>query len=128
MFSTSVLQVSRVQTPVTSSNTVAQTGISLSGGTVTVNNLAQSTLLNVGATPQQQTQSTTVVAKQNSIVQQTASPASGPVPQMMSVQIPVTNASGQTVYQTIQVTHNLQLHTVTGTAKFFNVGVLFKGL
>jgi len=98
------VQVSRVQTPVTSSSTVAQSGPSLSGGTVTVNNMTQSGVVNVGgggcSTPQQQS---TVIAKQNSLVQQSASPASAPVQQMMSVQIPVTNASGQTVYQTIQV-------------------------
>jgi len=92
-----VVQVSqnqvRVQTPASSSTAVSQTA-SLSGGTVTVNNLAQSGVVNVGGTPQ-----STVVAKQSSVVQS----ASAPVPQMMSVQIPVTNASGHTVYQTIQV-------------------------
>jgi len=92
-----VVQVSqnqaRVQTPASSSSTVAQS-VSLSGGTVTVNNLAQSGVVNVGGTPQ-----STVVAKQNNIVQS----ASAPMQQMMSVQIPVTNASGQTIYQTIQV-------------------------
>jgi len=92
-----VVQVSQnqvqVQTPPSSSSTVSQS-VSLSGGTVTVNNLAQSGVVNVGGTPQ-----STVVAKQNNIVQ---APSAG-VQQMMSVQIPVTNASGQTVYQTIQV-------------------------
>ena len=92
-----VVQVSqnqvRVQTPAASSSTVSQS-VSLSGGTVTVNNPAQSGVVNVGGAPQ-----STVVAKQNNIVQS----ASAGVQQMMSVQIPVTNASGQTVYQTIQV-------------------------
>lgn len=92
-----VVQVSqnqvRVQTPASSSTAVSQS-TSLSGGTVTVNNLTQSGVVNVGAIPQ-----STVVAKQSNVVQS----ASAPVPQMMSVQIPVTNASGQTVYQTIQV-------------------------
>lgn len=92
-----VVQVSqsqvRIQTPATSNSTVSQSG-SLSGGTLTVNNLAQSGVVNVGCTPQ-----SAVVAKQNNVVQ---SP-SAPVQQMMSVQIPVTNAGGQTVYQTIQV-------------------------
>ena len=94
-----VVQVSqspvRVQTPASSSTAVAQS-VSLSGGTVTVNNLAQSGVVNVGGTPQTQT---SVVAKQSNVVQN----VSTPVQQMMSVQIPVTNASGQTVYQTIQV-------------------------
>ena len=92
-----VVQVSqnqvRLQPPASSSSTVSQS-VSLSGGTVTVNNLAQSGVVNVGGTPQ-----STVVSKQNNVVQS----ASAPVQQMMSVQIPVTNASGQTVYQTIQV-------------------------
>lgn len=90
-----VVQVSqnqaRVHTPASSSTAVSQSA-SLSGGTVTVN--TQSGIVNVGATPQ-----STAVAKQNTVAQS----SSAPVPQMMSVQIPVTNASGQTVYQTIQV-------------------------
>ena len=94
-----VVQVSqsqvRLQTPGTSSSTVSQSG-SLSGGTLTVNNLGQSGVVNVGCTPQ-----SAVVAKQNNLVQSASAPA--PVQQMMSVQIPVTNAGGQTVYQTIQV-------------------------
>jgi len=92
-----VVQVSqnqvRVQTPASSSAAVSQSA-SLSGGTVTVNNLTQSGVVNVGAAP-----ASAVVAKQSNVVQS----ASTPVPQMMSVQIPVTNASGQTVFQTIQV-------------------------
>jgi len=92
-----VVQVSqnqvRVQTPGSSSTTVAQS-VSLSGGTVTVNNVAQSGVVNVGGTQQ-----SAVVAKQSNVVQSTSTP----VQQMMSVQIPVSNASGQTVYQTIQV-------------------------
>ena len=84
----------RVQTPASSSTAVAQS-VSLSGGTVTVNNLAQSGVVNVGGAAQ-----SAIVAKQNSVVQ---SVSAAPVQQMMSVQIPVTNASGQTVYQTIQV-------------------------
>lgn len=92
-----VVQVSqnqvRVQTPASTSTAVSQSA-SLSGGTVTVNNVTQSGVVNVGATAQ-----SAVVAKQSSVVQS----ASAPAPHMMSVQIPVTNASGQTVYQTIQV-------------------------
>lgn len=97
----------RLQTPAASSSTVSQSGVSLSGGTVTVNNLTQSGVVNMG-TPQP-----TVVAKQNSIVQ---SASVAPVQQMMSVQIPVTTASGQTVYQTIQVPLPVPGQSATGAS------------